>query len=79
VCHTAPNLTSLQGRAPVHHVSYSSRSCLPTGEGSDGTIACPAISCGPQASSIKKSLADLLVQLGSHVSKVPNVNAIMGL
>jgi hypothetical protein len=34
ICTVAPNPTSLQGRAPVHHVSYSSGSCLPIGEGS---------------------------------------------
>jgi hypothetical protein len=31
-CLTAPDPTSLQGRAPVRHVSYNSGSCLPTGE-----------------------------------------------
>jgi hypothetical protein len=33
-CPTAPDPTSLQGRAPVCYVSYRSGSCLPTGEGS---------------------------------------------
>jgi hypothetical protein len=46
----------------------------------------PTVLCGPQTSSIKKSLADLSVQQGSpvpnarvHVFKVPDVRAIMGL
>jgi hypothetical protein len=34
MCHVAPNPAPLQGRAPVRHVSYSSESCLPAGEGS---------------------------------------------
>jgi hypothetical protein len=33
-CTVAPDPTSLQGRVPVRHISYSSRSCLPAGEGS---------------------------------------------
>jgi hypothetical protein len=32
-CPVALDHASLQGRAPVHHVSYNSRSCLPTREG----------------------------------------------
>jgi hypothetical protein len=55
-------------------------------EGSGAVTACPAVSYGPRASSIKKSLADLPVQLASHVpnarthvSKVLDVKAIMGL
>jgi hypothetical protein len=86
----------------VRHVSYSSRSCLPAGEGygvprvvwlrilppcQEGSGAATAylmVSCGPQASIIKKSLADLPVQLGTHVlntrahvSNVPDVRAIV--
>jgi hypothetical protein len=34
MCPVALDLASLIGRAPVCHVSYSSGSCLPTGEGS---------------------------------------------
>jgi hypothetical protein len=88
----------------VHHVSYSSGSCLPTGEGSgaprilwlwilppcrEGSGAattCPVVSCGPWISGIKKSLASLSVQLGTHVpnargpvSKAADVRAIIGL
>jgi hypothetical protein len=33
-CTVAPDPTSLQERVPVRHISYSSRSCLPAGEGS---------------------------------------------
>jgi hypothetical protein len=53
--------------------------------GSDAAT-CPVAPCGPRASSIKKSLVVLLVQLGTHVpnarahvSKSPNIRAIMGL
>jgi hypothetical protein len=31
VCATTPDPASLQGRAPEHHVSYGSESCIPTG------------------------------------------------
>jgi hypothetical protein len=34
MCPAAPDPAFLQGRAPVRYVSCSSRSCLPTGEGS---------------------------------------------
>jgi hypothetical protein len=69
----------------VCHMSYSSESCLPAGEGSEAlrvlqlwilppyregsgaTTVCLAVSCGPRVSSIKKSLADLIVQLGTHI------------
>jgi hypothetical protein len=47
---------------------------------------CPTVLCGPQASSIKKSLASLLVLLGTyvpnihaHVFMAPNIRAIMGM
>jgi hypothetical protein len=33
-CPTTPDSTSLHGRASVLHVSYTSRSCFPVGEGS---------------------------------------------
>jgi hypothetical protein len=33
-CTVAPDPASLQGRAPVRHVSYSFRFCLPVEEGS---------------------------------------------
>jgi hypothetical protein len=46
----------------------------------------PTVPCRMRASSIKKSLADLAVQLGphvpnacAHISKAPDVRAIMGL
>jgi hypothetical protein len=88
----------------MHHMSYSSRSCLHAGEGSGAsrvlrlwilppyregystTITCLAVFCRLRASNIKKSLADLLVQLGSyvpngrtHVSKAPDIRAIIGI
>jgi hypothetical protein len=102
MCPTAPDLASLERWTPVRHVSYSSRSYLPTGygsraphvlrlwilppyrEGSGAATACPVVSCGLQTSSIKKSLAYLLVQLGTHVPnartpvfKAPDVRVIM--
>jgi hypothetical protein len=116
-CLTAPDPTSLQGRAPMRHVSYNSGSCLPIGkvfgaprvlqlqilfpcrgggglwsivcavaldplgvlcvlwlrippscrEGSGAATSCLTVSCGPWASSIKKSVAGLPVQLASHM------------
>jgi hypothetical protein len=49
-------------------------------------ITHPAVPCGSQASSMKKSLADLLVRQGSyvpnaraHISKTSDVMVIMGL
>jgi hypothetical protein len=48
------------------HVSCGSRPHLPTGAGSDAAT-CPTAPCGPQVSSIRKSLPDLPVQLGTHV------------
>jgi hypothetical protein len=55
-------------------------------EGSGAATTCPVVSCGPRALNIKKSLAGLPVQLDSyisnahvHVSKAPDVRAIMGL
>jgi hypothetical protein len=66
-------------------VSYGSGPRLPAKVGSD-TATCLAASYGPRALSIKKNLAFLPVQLGTyalnaraHVSKVPNVRAIMDL
>jgi hypothetical protein len=58
----------------------------PYRESSGAATACPAVSCGPQPSNIKKSLAGMRVQLGSHVpnarthvSKAHDARAIMGL
>jgi hypothetical protein len=55
-------------------------------EGSSAGTAYLAVSCGPQDSNIKKSLAGLSVQLGSpvlnahaHVCKTLEVRVIMGL
>jgi hypothetical protein len=63
-------------------VSYGFGPRLPAEVGS-GSTTCPY---GPRVSSIKKSLADLPVQLGTHVpnarahvSKMPGVRVIMGL
>jgi hypothetical protein len=50
------------------HVSHSSRPYLPNKKGS-GAVACPMIPYGLWASTIKKGLAHLPMQLGSHVSK----------
>jgi hypothetical protein len=78
----------------LHKNSYSykkwvlhsgSRPCLSAKVGS-GVATCYVVSCGPQTSSIKKSLVCLPVQLGTyvpnacaHISKAPDVRAIMGL
>jgi hypothetical protein len=50
------------------------------------TATRPTVPCGPRGSSIKKNLVGLPMQLGSrvfkacaHISKVPDVRAIMGL
>jgi hypothetical protein len=50
------------------------------------TTACPTVSCGPRASSIKKILAVLTVRLDTHVpnactlvSKAADIRAIMGM
>jgi hypothetical protein len=58
----------------------------PYQEGSDATTASPTAPCGLRASIIKKNLAGLPMQLGSHifeacthVSKTPDISAIMGL
>jgi hypothetical protein len=66
-------------------MSYGSGSHLPAEVGS-GAVTCPTAPCGPRASSIKKSMADLPVQLGTHVSnahthisKASDVRAIIGL
>jgi hypothetical protein len=67
------------------HVSHSTEPRLPAREGSDAAT-CPAAPCGPRASSIKKSLAVLPVQLGTHVPnarvqvfKPPDIRTIMDL
>jgi hypothetical protein len=66
-------------------VSSGSRPRL-LGEVGSGTTMCPTVPDGSWDTSIKKSLAGLPVQLGinvpnacSHVSKVPDIRAIMGL
>jgi hypothetical protein len=55
------------------------RLCImpPCHEGSGAATTCPAVSCGPQASNINKSLAGPPVQLGSYVhnARVPVLNA----
>jgi hypothetical protein len=83
-----------RGSRPFHPIGESSSaSCViqlqilpPYWEGSGATTACPVVSCGSRASGIKKSLADLPMQLGLHVpnarvhvSKAPNDRAIIGL
>jgi hypothetical protein len=64
-------------------MSYGSGLHL-SAEVSSDTATCPVALCGPWASSIKKSLACLPVQLGTyvpnvcmHVFKAPNIKAIM--
>jgi hypothetical protein len=64
-------------------VSYSFGPHLPTEVGPDA-VTCPAGAYGTRASSIKKNLAGLPVQLGTHVpnarthvSNAPHVRAIM--
>jgi hypothetical protein len=60
---------------------------LTSGLGVGSSVAtCPTAPCGPRVSSIKKSLAELSVELGTlvpnarvHVSKSPHVRAIMHL
>jgi hypothetical protein len=81
----APDPASLLGRAPVPPRVPLLRNLPPFQEGS-GAVTHHAVPCGPRASRIKKSLADLPMQLGSwvskahmHVSKVADARAIMGL
>jgi hypothetical protein len=57
----------------------------PYREGSSVATAWPTVSYGPRGSNIKKILAGLPVQLGSHVpnactpvSKAPDLRAVMG-
>jgi hypothetical protein len=66
-------------------VFYGSWHCLPAGKGS-GAATRPTIPYGPWASSIKKGLAGLPMQLGSCVSmararvpKAPDARAIMSM
>jgi hypothetical protein len=66
-------------------VSYDSEPRLPVEVGSNAATY-PAAPCGPRVSSIKKDLAVLPVQLGTHVpnahthvSKALDIRAIMGL
>jgi hypothetical protein len=51
------------------HVSRGSEPCLPIKKGSSAAT-CPVKLCGLRKSRIKKGVASLAVQLGSHVSKV---------
>jgi hypothetical protein len=64
-------------------VSSGSEPHLPAEVGSGATMY-PTVPYGLRASSIKKSLAGLLVQLGmdvpnarAHIFKAPNIRAIM--
>jgi hypothetical protein len=57
-----------QGELRRYHMSYGTGSHLPAREGFGATTH-PAVSSGPQTSSIKKGLAGLSMQLGSRVSK----------
>jgi hypothetical protein len=57
-----------QGKLRRCHVSHGTGPRLPAGEGS-GAVMHPIVPCGPWASSIKKCLAGLAMQLGSHISK----------
>jgi hypothetical protein len=65
MCHIAPDFASLQGRAPERHVFHNSGYYLPVVR---------ALVPPPHASTIKKSLSDLLMQLGSHV---PNARTVI--
>jgi hypothetical protein len=56
-----------RGGLRCYHMSYVFGPRLPAEVGSD-VVMYPAVPCGPWASSIKKSLAVLPVQLGTHVS-----------
>jgi hypothetical protein len=66
--HTAPDPTSLLRRAPVLSRAHDSRSCLPAREGFD-SVTYPATLRETCILRIKKGLADLPMQQGSHVSK----------
>jgi hypothetical protein len=77
--------TSSPGRGGLQrcHASCGSKPHFPTGAGSSVAM-CPTSPCGPRVSSIKKSLADLTVQLGTHVPnahahvfKTPHIRTIM--
>jgi hypothetical protein len=66
-------------------MSYGSGPRL-SAEVSSDAVMCPTVPCAPCTTNIKKSLADLPVQLGmhilsarAHVSKALDVRAIMGL
>jgi hypothetical protein len=56
-----------RGELRRYQVSYGSGPHLPV-EVSSGTVTYPVIPCEPRPSSIKKRLAVLSVQLGTHVS-----------
>jgi hypothetical protein len=70
MCLVAPDPAfPLEGGLRCYHVSRGSRPRLPTEKGSDAAT-CPVKLCGLRKSRIKKGVASLAVQLGSHVSKV---------
>lgn len=69
---------SLLGRAPVLP-RVPRLQTLPLCREGSGAATRPAVICGPWPSSIKKNLAGLPMQLGSYVSKMPNIRAIMSL
>jgi hypothetical protein len=84
-CLVAPVPVSLLGRALVPLRVLRLRTLPPCLEGSS-TITNPTVPCGLQASSIKKNLAGMSMQLGSrvfktrtYVSKASDVKVIMGL
>jgi hypothetical protein len=87
-CHMPPWLRTLPPcwrELRRRRVFYGSGHRLPTGKGF-GVAMHPAVPYRLRASSIKKGLADLPMQLGSRVSKpcahvpnVPDARAIMGL
>jgi hypothetical protein len=81
-CGSGPHLPAGEGSGALHVLWL--RMLPPCREGSSATTASHAAPYGPRASSIKKNLAELPMQLGSHVfkarthvSKMPNISAIM--
>jgi hypothetical protein len=85
MCTVALDPASLQGRAPAPPCVLRLQTLPPSREGSD-VVVHPVVPCGPHASSIKKSLVGMPVQLGScvfkahaHVFNTSDTRAIMGL
>jgi hypothetical protein len=85
MCTVALDPASLQGRAPAPPCVLWLQTLPPSREGSDVAVH-PVVPCGPHASSIKKSLVGMPVQLGScvfkahaHVFNTSDTRAIMGL